>query len=49
MNVNYITNYQQLYEQVYDSNYDGDSDNHVAAISSDSAYQLEPLKAKVKE
>ena len=44
--VNYITSYKQLYEQVYDSNYDSDSDNYVAAISCDSAHQLEHLNAK---
>ena len=33
--VNYITSYQQLYDQVHDSNYDSDSDDYVAAISSD--------------
>ena len=46
--VNYITSYQQLYEQVYDSNYDIDSDNYVAAISSDSAHQLEPIHVEVQ-
>ena len=46
--VNYITSYQQLYDQVYDSNYDSDSDDYVAAISSDSADQLEPLNVKVQ-
>ena len=46
--VNYITSYQQLYEQVYDSNYDSDSENYVAAISCDSAHQLEPLNAKIQ-
>ena len=46
--VNYITSYQQLYEQVYDCNNDSDSDNFVAAISSDSAHQLEPLNAKIQ-
>ena len=43
-----ITSYQQLYDQVYDSNYDSDSDNYVAAISCESANQLEPLNAKVQ-
>ena len=46
--VNYITSYQQLYNQVYESNYDSDSDNYVAAISCDSANQLEPLIAKIQ-
>ena len=46
--VNYISSYQQLYEQVYDSNYDSDSDDYVAAISSDSAHQLEPLNVEVQ-
>ena len=44
--VKYITSYQQLYDQVYNSSYDSDSDNYVAAISWDSASQLEPLNAK---
>ena len=46
--VNYITSYQQLYDQEYDSNYDSDYDDYVAAISSDSADQLEPLNVKVQ-
>ena len=46
--VNYITSYQQLYEHVYDPNYDSDSDNCVAAISYNSANQLEPLIVKVE-
>ena len=46
--VNYITSYQQLYDQIYDSNYDSDSDDYVAAISSGSADQLEPLNVKVQ-
>ena len=46
--VNYITSYQQLYDQVYDYNYDSDPDNYVAAISCESANQLEPLNAKVQ-
>ena len=46
--VNYITRCQQLYEQFYDSNYDSDSENYVAAISCDSAHQLEPLNAKIQ-
>ena len=46
--VNYITSYQQLYEQVYDLNYDSDSDDYVAAISSDSVHQLEPLNVEVQ-
>ena len=46
--VNYIISYQQLYEQVYDSNYVSDSDNYVAAISCDSAHQLDPLNAKIQ-
>ena len=46
--VNYITGYQEPYDQVYDSNYDSDSDNYVAAISCESANQLEPLNAKVQ-
>ena len=46
--VNYITSYQQLYEQVSDSNYDSDSDDYVAAISSDSVHQLEPLNVEVQ-
>ena len=37
-----------MYEQVYDSNYDSDSDNYVAAISSDSAHQLAPIPVEVK-
>ena len=45
--VNYITSYQQLSEQVYYSNYNSDSDDYVAAISSDSAIQLEPLIKKI--
>ena len=44
----YITSYQQLYDKVYDSNNDSDSDNYVAAISSDAINQLEPLKAKIQ-
>ena len=47
--VNYISSYQQLYAQVYDSNYDSDSDDYVAAISSDSAHQLEPLNVEVHQ
>ena len=46
--VNYITSYQQLYDRVFDSNYDSDSDNYVAAISCESANQLEHLNAKVE-
>ena len=46
--VDYITSYQQLYEQVCDSNHDSDSDNYVAAISCNSAHQLEPLNAKIQ-
>ena len=46
--VNYIISYQHLYDQVYDSNYDSDSDDYVAAISCDSANQLEPLNAKIQ-
>ena len=46
--VNYITSYQQLYEQVYDSNYDSGSDDYVAAISSDSVHQLEPLNVEIQ-
>ena len=46
--VNSVTSYQQLYEQVYDSNYDSDSDDYVAAISSDSVHQLEPLNVEVQ-
>ena len=46
--VNYITSYQQLYQQVYDSNYESDSDDYVAAISSDSVHQLEPLNVEVQ-
>ena len=46
--LNYIKSYQQLYKQVYDSNFDSDSDDYVAAISSDSANQLEALNAKIK-
>ena len=46
--VNFISSYQQLYEQVYDSNYDSDSDDYVAAISSDSAHQLEQLNVEVQ-
>ena len=45
--VNYIDSYQQLYKQIDDSNYDSDSDNYMAAISCDSANQLEPLNAKI--
>ena len=37
-----------MYEQVYDSNYDSDSDVYVAAISSDSVHQLEPLNVEVQ-
>ena len=33
---------------MYDSNYDSDSDDYVAAISSDSAHQLEPLNVEVQ-
>ena len=46
--VHYIKSYQQLYEQVYDSIYDSDSDDYVAAISSDSVHQLEPLNVEVE-
>ena len=46
--VNYISSYQQLYAQVYDSKYESDSDDYVAAIWSDSAYQLEPLNVEVQ-
>ena len=46
--VNYITSYQQLYDQVCDSNYDSDSDDYLAAISSDSDHQLEPLNVEVQ-
>ena len=46
--VNYITSYQQLYEQLYDSNYDSDSDDYVAAISCESANQLEPLNVQIQ-
>ena len=46
--VNYITSYQQLYEQVYEYNYESDSDNYVAAISSDSAHQPEPIPVEVQ-
>ena len=45
--VNYITSYQQLHNQVYDSSYDSDSDDYVAAISSDTANQLQLLNAKI--
>ena len=44
--INYITSYQQLYDQVYDPNFDSDSDDNVAAISSDATNQLETLNAK---
>ena len=37
-----------MYEQVYDSNYDSDSDDYVAAISSYSVHQLEPLNVEVQ-
>ena len=37
-----------MYDQVYDSNYDSDSDDYVAAISSDSVHQLEPLNVEVQ-
>ena len=37
-----------MYEQVYDSDYDSDSDNYVAAVSSDSVHQLEPLNVEVQ-
>ena len=43
---NYITIYQQLYYQVYDYNYDSDCYDYVAAISSNSANQLETLNEK---
>ena len=33
---------------MYDSNYDSDSDDYVAAISSDSVHQLEPLNVEVQ-
>ena len=46
--VNYITSYQELYNQVYDSNYDSDFDDYEAAISSDSANQIEHLNAKTQ-
>ena len=46
--VNYVTSYQQLYDQVYNSKYESDSEDYVAAISSDSADQLEPLNFKVQ-
>ena len=42
-----MKSYQQLYNQVYDSNNNSDSDDYLAAISSDSANQLEPLNAKI--
>ena len=45
--VNYIISYQQLYDEVYDSNYDSDSDDYVAAVSCDSANQLQLLNAKI--
>ena len=45
--VNYITSYQQLYEHVYDSNYDSDSEDYVAAITSDSVHQLEPINVEI--
>ena len=38
--VDYITSNQQLYDQVYDSIYDSNSNDYVAAISSDAASQL---------
>ena len=37
-----------MYQQVYDSNYESDSDDYVAAISSDSVHQLEPLNVEVQ-
>ena len=37
-----------MYDQVYNSNYDIDTDDYVAAISSDSADQPEPLNVKVQ-
>ena len=46
--VTYITSYQKLFEQVCDSNYDSDSDENVAAVSSDSVQQLEPLNVEVQ-
>ena len=46
--VNYVTSYQLLYDQEYDSNYDSDSGDYVAAISYDSANQLEPLNVKLQ-
>ena len=33
---------------MYDSNYDSDSEDYVAALSSDSAHQLEPLNVEVQ-
>ena len=44
--VNYITSYRELYKVVYDSNYDSDSENYVAAISSETANNIE-LNAKI--
>ena len=46
--VNYVTSYRVLYDQVYNSNYDSDTDNYVAAISSETANQLENLNAKIQ-
>ena len=46
--VNYIASYQQLYDQFYDSNCESDSSDFVAAISCDSANQLELLNAKIQ-
>ena len=40
--------YQQLCDQLYNSNYDSNSDDYVAAISSNAAHQLEPLNAKIQ-
>ena len=48
ISVHYIASYQQLYDLVDDSNYDSDSDDYLAAISSDSENQLESLNAKTK-
>ena len=44
--VNYINSYQQLYDQLYDENYDADSDDYIAAISSDAANQFNQLTQK---
>ena len=46
--VSYIISYQQLYDQVYDSKFDSDSSDYVAAISYDSANQIEPLNVQIK-